>query len=139
MRTKPRCRAYNFDEKRQNIVLHLSPKLAPIKAAVFPIVKKPEFEKLAEEIVRDLNREWKVVYDKSGSIGRRYARNDESGTPFCVTIDEDSLKNKDVTVRVRDTGEQVRIKIDSLKNAIREAINGADILDFGKKVDTRRK
>jgi len=115
--------SYYDDKERGNVVLKLSPKLAPIKAAIFPIVKRPEFEKIAEEILDDLSEEWNVIYDKSGSIGRRYARNDEVGTPFCITIDEESLKKKDVTVRDRDTTKQVRVKIVELKNILRELIN----------------
>ena len=80
-----------------------------------------------------------MVYDKSGSIGRRYARNDEIGTPYCITIDEDSLKKKEVTIRWRDTGEQIRIKISQLKDTLRKAIAGENILNFGKKVSTRIK
>ena len=64
-------KAYQFDEKRNNIVLKIPPKLAPVKASVFPIVKKPEYEKIAEEIVSDLRKEYNVSYDISGSIGRR--------------------------------------------------------------------
>ena len=132
--------SYYDDKERGNIVLKLSPRLAPIKAAIFPIVKRPEFEKIAEEILKDLGEELNVVYDKSGSIGRRYARNDEIGTFFCITIDEESLKRKDVTVRLRDTGEQVRIKIKDLKESLRKAINGKEnILKLGKVVDTRKK
>jgi len=131
--------SYFHDAKRNNIVLKMNPRLAPVKAAVFPIIKKEEYEKFAEEIVSELGEEWNVLYDRSGSIGRRYARNDEIGTPFCITVDEDSLKKNDVTVRVRDSGEQVRIKRDKLKDAIRQAINGKDILKLGKKVDTRKK
>jgi len=131
--------SYYYNDERKNVILRLNPKLAPIKAAVFPIVKQPEFEKIAEEIVKDLRKDWNVIYDKSGSIGRRYARNDEIGTPFCITVDGDSLKKNDVTVRLRDSGEQVRIKIKDLRNSIRESIDGEDILKFGKKVNTRKK
>ena len=106
-------KAYSKNKKGE-IVLQLPPKIAPIKVAVFPIVKRKEFEKIAEDIVDDLRKELNVAYDKSGSIGRRYARNDEIGTPYCVTIDEDSLKNKDVTIRYRDTTKQVRIKISEI-------------------------
>ncbi len=131
--------AYFYDKGRENIILKLSPKLAPITAAVFPIVKRKDLEKIGEEIFDDLKKEFNIIYDKSGSIGRRYARQDEIGTPFCITIDEDSIKNKDVTVRDRDTGEQVRIKIKNLKNSLIEAINGKNILELGKLVDTRKK
>ena len=118
-----RCDSYYKDKERGNIVLKLSPKLAPIKAAIFPIVKRPEFEDIAEEVLKDLGEEWNVVYDKSGSIGRRYARNDEVGTPFCITIDEESLKKKDVTIRDRDTTQQVRVKITELREVFRKLID----------------
>ena len=95
-------RAYSHDEKRENIVLRLPRKIAPIKAGIFPLVKKPEFENLAREIFSELKSEFNILYDSGGSIGRRYARNDEIGTPFCITIDGDSLKNKDVTIRNRE-------------------------------------
>lgn len=110
--------AYFYDEKRRNLVLKLHPKLSPIKAAVFPIVKREDFEKISSEIFNDLKKRFNVVYDKSGSIGRRYARNDEIGTLFCITIDDDSLKNKDVTIRDRDTKKQIRVKIKELNNIL---------------------
>ena len=132
--------AYFYDKKRENLVLKLHPKLAPVKIAVFPLVKRPDFEKIAQDIFHDLKKMYHVVYDKSGSIGRRYARNDEVGTLFCITIDEDSLKKKEVTVRIRDSAEQVRIKIKDLKESLRKAIDeGEDILKFGKIVNTRKK
>jgi len=116
-------KAYS-DDGRGNIVLKLPSKLAPIKAAVFPLVKREDFEDIANEVVEDLRKEFNVNYDKSGSIGRRYARNDEIGTPFCITVDDDSLKNKDVTIRDRDTRIQKRIKIKDLRNVLRELISG---------------
>ncbi len=128
------------DDGRGNIVLALPLKLSPIKAAVFPLVKREDFEKIAVDVTKNLKKEFNVFYDKSGSIGRRYARNDEIGTPFCITIDEDSLKNKDVTVRDRDTTEQVRIKISELREVMRKVINeGYSIFEFGKKINTRVK
>ncbi|MEK6895647.1 MAG: glycine--tRNA ligase [Nanoarchaeota archaeon] len=116
--------AYFYDEKRQNVTLRLNPKLAPVKAAIFPIIKKDEYENICHEILVDLRKEWNVIYDKSGSIGRRYARNDEAGTPYCITIDEDSVKQVDVTIRERDTAKQIRVKIKDLKNVLRQLING---------------
>ena len=115
-------KAYS-DDGRGNIVLNLPPKISPIKAAVFPLVKREDFEKIAEEIVKDLKEEFNISYDKSGSIGRRYARNDEIGTPFCITIDDDSLKNKDVTIRDRNSREQKRIPIKNLRELLRQLIN----------------
>ena len=115
--------AFYKDKDKENIVLSLDSQLAPIKAAVFPIVKKKEFEKIAKEIVEDLKQRWNVVYDKSGSIGRRYARNDEVGTLFCITIDEESLKRKEATIRDRDTAKQIRVKISNLKNILEKLIS----------------
>jgi glycyl-tRNA synthetase len=114
--------SYSYDSERENIILKIHSKLAPIKAAVFPIVKGNEFEKTAEKIVQNLREEWNILYDKSGSIGRRYARNDEIGTPFCITIDSDSLKNKDVTIRDRDSKKQIRVKIEELRDILRKLI-----------------
>ncbi|GBE19702.1 glycine--tRNA ligase [archaeon BMS3Abin17] len=131
-------KTYTKNQKGE-VVLRLPARLAPIKAAVFPIVKQLEFEKIAEQVVNDLKKEWNVIYDKSGSIGRRYARNDEIGTPFCITIDADSPRKKDVTIRERDSGEQVRVKLDKLKEILKKAIEGEDILKLGKLVNTRKK
>jgi len=115
--------SYYYDDKRENILLKLNPKIAPIKAAIFPIIKREDFEKMSYEIFDNLKEEWNVIYDESGSIGRRYARNDEIGTPFCITIDEESLKNKDITIRERDTKKQIRVKISEIKNILRKLIN----------------
>jgi glycyl-tRNA synthetase len=133
------AKAYHYSKEKDYTILKIPPKLAPIKAAVFPIVKQEEYEKFAEKIYHDLKKEFNVTYDNSGSIGRRYARNDESGTPFCITIDEDSLKNKDVTIRLRDNGEQFRIKENILMECLKKVIDGESISRFGKKVDTRKK
>jgi len=120
--------AYSKNEKGE-IVLRLHPKLAPVKASIFPIVKGEEFEKLSKEVYNLLKEEWNVFYDKSGSIGRRYARNDEIGTPFCITIDDESLKKNDVTIRERDSTKQIRVKISELKNVLRDLIDGKLIFD----------
>jgi len=134
------CKGYCFDEKRQNIILKLPAYLAPIKAAVFPIIKGDEFEKTAREVFLDLKKEFKVIYDNSGSVGRRYARNDEVGTPFCITIDGDSVKDKSITIRNRDTTEQIRVKISELREILRKLISGElEFLKAGKKIDTRVK
>jgi glycyl-tRNA synthetase len=115
-------KAYS-DDGRGNITLNLSPRIAPIKAAVFPLVKRDDFEKISNDIVKDLREEFNIAYDKSGSIGRRYARNDEIGTPFCITIDDESLKNKDVTIRDRNSREQKRVPIKNLRDILRKLIN----------------
>ncbi len=117
-------KAYTYDSERQNIVLRIPAILAPIKAAIFPLVKRDDFEKISSEIVNDLRKDLHVVSDLSGSIGRRYARNDEIGTPYCITVDEESLKNKDVTIRDRDTKKQIRVKISELKKILGQLING---------------
>jgi glycyl-tRNA synthetase len=116
--------AYTENEKG-NVVLKLNPKLAPIKAAIFPLVKKDEnLVSIAKEIHKDLRQEWNVLYDATGSVGRRYARNDEIGTPFCITVDSDSIENQDVTIRNRDDGKQKRIKINKLKDTLRKLLSG---------------
>jgi len=116
-------KAYSKNSKG-DVVLKLPLKLAPIKAAIFPIVKQPDFEKIAKDVFDNLKKEFNVVYDHSGSIGKRYARNDEVGTCFCITVDGDSLKNKDVTVRERDTTKQIRIKLIDLKGKLKKIIDG---------------
>ncbi len=115
--------AYNDDKKRGNIVLKLDPKLAPVKAGIFPLISKPELIKIARGIYNELKKTYNLNYDKSGSIGRRYARSDEIGTPFCITVDFDSLKDKSVTIRDRDTTKQARIKIADLKDILRKLID----------------
>ncbi|MCX8159169.1 MAG: glycine--tRNA ligase [Candidatus Pacearchaeota archaeon] len=133
--------AYEYDKKRDNIVLHLHPKLAPYKVAVLPIVKVDEkLVEMAKEIYCDLRNEWNVLYDESGSIGRRYARNDEIGTPYCVAIDETSLKDKSITIRERDSTKQIRVKISDLKDVLRKLLNSEIKFEkAGKIVETRVK
>ena len=128
--------SYFYDKERENVVLKLHPELAPIKAAVFPIVRNNEtIVEMARNIYNELKMEWNVVYDGSGSIGRRYARNDEIGTPYCITIDEKSLAKKDVTIRDRDTKKQIRVKLSELGTVLRSLIiNGKDFLSFGKEL-----
>jgi glycyl-tRNA synthetase len=104
--------AYHEDEVEgeKRTVLRLSPRIAPVKLAVLPLLKnKPELVAKAEDLYRRLKRRWNVFYDESGAIGRRYRRQDEIGTPWCVTIDFDSLEKGDFTLRDRDTLQQVRI------------------------------
>lgn len=96
------------------ITLRLAKALAPVKVAVFPLSRKEELTKPAYEIYRNLQKHWMVQYDETASIGKRYRRQDEIGTPYCVTFDFDSLNDKKVTVRDRDTMEQERATIDEL-------------------------
>ncbi len=115
--------AYDYDKKRDNVVLHLSSKLAPYKAAVFPLISKGEGLDVAKEIYKDLLEEFNVYFDKSGSIGRRYSRQDEIGTPYCITADEQTIKDKSVTIRERDTMKQIRVEAKDLRDVIRKLIN----------------
>lgn len=102
--------------KELEVVLHLNKVLAPIKIAILPLVKKEPLIKLAQGIYQNLKKQWMVQYDEVGSIGRRYRRQDEIGTPYCLTVDFDSLEDKKVTVRDRDTMKQERIKIDEISD-----------------------
>jgi glycyl-tRNA synthetase len=109
---------------KEGFMFKFTPKLSPIKTAIFPLMKNnSEIVKISREIFDDLKMEWNVVYDQSGSVGRRYARQDEIGTPFCVTVDFDSLKNKEVTIRDRDTARQIKIKISEVKNILQKLFN----------------
>jgi glycyl-tRNA synthetase len=103
-------------------VLHLHPRLAPYKVAILPLMKKEGMPELAHEIEAELRKHMQVVYDESASIGRRYRRQDEIGTPWCITIDFDSSKDKSVTVRDRDTMAQERIAIADLKQYFLEKL-----------------
>ncbi len=116
--------AFEFDEERGNNVLHFNPKIAPYKFGVFPLIKKPELIKIAQDIFERLNEKFATFYDESGTIGRRYARQDENGTPFCITVDFDSLKDNSVTIRDRDTKKQVRIEIKDIEDTARELLEG---------------
>ena len=100
--------------------MHLHPALAPFKAAILPLSKK--LSEGAMKVFEDLSSEFMVDYDESGSIGKRYRRQDEIGTPFCLTYDFNSENDNCVTVRFRDTMQQERISIDKLKDFIREQV-----------------
>jgi len=116
--------AYTIGEK-DNVILKLNPKIAPIKAAIFPLIKKDDnMVQTAKDIYKNLREEWNINYDATGSVGKRYARNDEIGTPFCITVDGESEEDKAVTIRNRDNGEQKRIAIADLKDTLRKLISG---------------
>ncbi len=131
----------SLHEGKEGLYFALNPRIAPYHCTVFPIVNKEGFPELAKKVEKILRDSWfDVFFDDSGSIGRRYARSDEIGIPYCITIDGDSIKNKDVTIRDRDTTQQVRVKISELKEITRQIIyEGKSVLDFGKKVDTKVK
>ncbi|MFR0822210.1 MAG: glycine--tRNA ligase [Clostridia bacterium] len=117
------CNSYEEEEIAEGdirTVLHLHPALAPYKVAILPLSKK--LSQKAQEVYDKLAKSFMCDYDEAGSIGKRYRREDEIGTPYCVTIDFDTLEDESVTVRDRDTMEQVRIKIDELENYITEKI-----------------
>ncbi len=118
------CNAYEEQELEggdNRVVMHFHPFIAPYKVAVLPLQKKALGEK-AEEIYKNLSKKFSATYDESASIGKRYRRQDEIGTPFCVTVDFDTLEDNCVTVRDRDTMEQVRISIDELEEYIAKRI-----------------
>ena len=112
--------AYTEDEvgTEKRVVMKLHPKLAPVKVAVFPLVKKDGLPEIARKIVDDLRPHWNCFYDQSGAIGRRYRRQDEIGTPWCLTVDYESKDDGCVTLRDRDTLEQERVKIEDLAHII---------------------
>ena len=117
------CNAYDEEEIAEGdvrTVLHLHPALAPYKVAVLPLSKK--LSEKAEEVYSKLSKKFMCDYDEAGSFGKRYRREDEIGTPYCVTIDFDTLEDNCVTIRDRDTMEQVRVKIDELENWLEEKI-----------------
>ena len=117
------CNAYEEQELSEGdtrVVLHLHPALAPYKAAILPLSKK--LNDKADEVFQTLAKAFPVDYDEAGSIGKRYRRQDEIGTPYCITVDFDTLEDNQVTVRDRDTMEQIRIPIDQVEKYISEKI-----------------
>ena len=118
--------AYTEEEinGEERTVLKLHPRIAPTKAAVFPLSKKEPVSTIARELYDDLKGDYRLFYDDSGSIGRRYRRQDEAGTPFCVTIDFDTIEDKQVTIRDRDTLKQERIPIAAVRDRLKALISG---------------
>jgi len=106
-------------------VLRLDRRLSPVKVAVLPLSRNEQLSPLAREVAADLRKHWNIEFDDAGAIGRRYRRQDEIGTPFCVTVDFDSLDDRAVTVRERDTMGQERISLDRLKGYLAEQLLGA--------------
>jgi len=118
--------AYTEEEinGEERTVLKLHPRIAPTKAAVFPLSKKDPVSTIARELYDDLKGDYRLFYDDSGSIGRRYRRQDEAGTPFCVTVDFDTIEDKQVTIRDRDTLKQERVPIESVRDRLKDLISG---------------
>jgi len=120
------CDAYDEEPDKDEIrvVLHFHPSLAPVKVAVLPLSRRENLVKLAKEIYADLRQCWMVSYDDAQSIGRRYRRQDEIGTPFCVTIDFQSLEDNQVTIRERDSMNQIRLPIAELQKTLTAKLAG---------------
>ncbi len=119
------CDAYRVEgvgTPDERVVMKFAPHIAPIKAAVMPLMKKPELEAISLPLFQSLQEDYKCEYDTSGSIGKRYRRQDEIGTPFCITVDYDSIDKKDVTVRHRDSMKQERISLDQLEKYLKEKL-----------------
>ena len=112
-----------YEKEEDRTVLRLHPQLAPFKVAVFPLVRnKPDIVELASKIEHGLRPAMRTAFDDSGNVGKRYYRQDEIGTPLCVTVDYESLDKQDVTVRDRDSKQQVRVAIDKLEAHLRERL-----------------
>jgi glycyl-tRNA synthetase len=119
------CEAYCEDQApdekgdmQTRVVMKFHPRIAPVKAAVFPLVKKEGMPEIAQDIYRALKKRWNVFYDEKGAVGRRYRRQDEAGTPFCITVDGQTLTDKTVTIRDRDSLAQWRVKIDDVESEL---------------------
>ena len=113
-----------LEDGSERTVLKLPAVLAPTKAAILPLVKKDEgLTKMAKDIVDDLKWDFNVVYDEKDAVGRRYRRQDAAGTPFCITVDGESLEDNTVTIRHRDTMEQKRVKVEELRDIIKKEVD----------------
>lgn len=120
------CDAYEeqtLPSSETRVVLHLHPKIAPVQVAIFPLMKKQELIQVAKELFNKLKFQFSAEYDESGAIGKRYRRQDELGTPFCITIDYDTLENQTVTLRDRDSMEQSRIPLSNISSILFEKIS----------------
>ena len=106
-------------------VLKLDPRLAPVKAAVLPLSRNENLSPKAKELANELRKRWNIDFDDAGAIGRRYRRQDEIGTPFCITVDFDTLDDQAVTIRERDTMAQERVSLDQVTTYLSERLNGA--------------
>ena len=123
------CDAYDEEPDKDDIrvLFHFHPDIAPVKAAVLPLSRKEPLVKLAKEIHTDLRPCWMVHYDDTQGIGRRYRRQDELGTPFCITIDFQSLEDNQATIRDRDTMNQIRVPVSELRDTLQAKLNGEDL------------
>ena len=117
------------DAGEERVVLHLPPALAPVKVAVLPLVKKDGLPEIARKIMDEIRLDFNCWYEEKDSIGRRYRRQDAIGTPYCITIDHQTLKDDTVTLRDRDSMDQVRIKIAGIRNSIQEKVSFNNLLN----------
>jgi glycyl-tRNA synthetase len=133
------CLEHSYSEKEEGYVtLRLRPLVAPIKVGVFPLMARDGLDVAAKAIAEDLRRVGiATLYDESGSIGRRYARMDEVGTPWCITVDYQTFEEeaRTVTIRDRDTAEQVRVPVSEVQEAVRSLLKGAELSGLGQKVN----
>ena len=113
-----------YVEEEERVVMRFDPRLAPIKVAVLPLVNKDGMPEMATKVFDSLKTKWNCFYDEKGAVGRRYRRQDEAGTPFCVTIDGQSLTDSTVTIRERDSMKQERVAADQLETIVRKRISG---------------
>ncbi len=125
------CEAYTEDEApdekgkmQTRTLMRFHPRIAPIKAAVFPLVKKDGMPEVAQDLYKALKKKFPAVYDAGGAVGRRYRRQDEIGTPYCITIDGQTLEDQTVTIRDRDTLEQVRVRLDDAVAEVERRVSG---------------
>lgn len=118
------CEAYHEDEigGEKRVVMRFHPRLAPIKAAIFPLVNKEGMPEKAQALYRELKKEFNVFYDEKGAVGRRYRRQDEAGTPFCVTIDGQTMQDDTVTIRERDSTQQSRVAMKAVAEELRRRL-----------------
>jgi len=112
-----------LEDGSERTVLRLPAVLAPTKAAVLPLVKKAGLPEIARKIIDDLKFDFNVIYDEKDAVGRRYRRQDAAGTPFCITVDHDTLEDNMVTIRHRDTMEQQRVKIEDVRSIINKEVD----------------
>lgn len=124
------CEAYTEDtapddkgKEQTRTLMKFHPRLAPVKAAILPLVKKDGMPEIARDLYKTLKQKFPVFYDEKGAVGRRYRRQDEVGTPYCITIDGDTLTDKTVTLRDRDSLEQIRVKLDDVVREIESRVS----------------
>jgi glycyl-tRNA synthetase len=117
------------DKQKQRTYLKFHPALAPVKAAILPLVKKDGLPEIAREIFDDLKYDFNLIFEDAASIGKRYTRMDLIGTPFCIAVDHQTKEDQTVTIRYRDTTEQERVKISELKEKIGQAVSFKNIFE----------